>query len=312
MNFQHQIINELHKPVRRYFPRRNTLVKSIDDLHQADLVEMIPYSKENRGYKYIMTVINCFTKVADAYPLKNKSATAVSAAMKKYLLKNKNKVINLQTDMGKEFYNTVFKNLMKKHKINHYSTFSEIKAAIVERFNRTLKSDMYKRFSLRGSYKWYDILTELIKKYNNKIHRTIQMKPNQVNKANEDIVRERILQATTPKSEAKPPKRFSLGDTVRISKSKSIFDKKYFPNWTNEVFTIFKVQPTFPESYILKDKDGETLQGGFYGHELLKSKTGNVYLIEKVLKRARNKVLVRWLGFDKNSKDEWIDKSKLL
>lgn len=312
MYHKQQIINELHKPVRRFFPRRNTIVKGINDLHQADLVEMIPYSKENRGYKYIMTVINCFTKVADAYPLKNKSANTVAAAMKKYLLKNKNKVKNLQTDMGKEFYNTVFKNLMNEFKVNHYSTFSEMKAAIVERFNRTLKSDMYKRFSLRGSYKWYDMLAELIIKYNNRKHRTIKMKPNQVNTANEDVVRERIINVTTPKSEAKPPKKFNLGDTVRISKSKSIFSKKYFPNWTNEVFTIYKVQPTFPETYILKDNNGEILHGGFYGHELLKSNTGNVYLIEKILKRARNKVLVRWLGFDNKSKDEWINKSKLL
>ena len=81
--------------------------------------------------------------------------------------------------------------------------------------------------------------------------------------------------------------------------------KKYLPNWTNEVFTVYKVQPTIPETYILRDNKGHLLQGGFYGHEMLKSTVGDVYLVEKVLQRKKSKVKVRWLGFDKNE-DSWI------
>jgi hypothetical protein len=98
---------------------------------------------------------------------------------------------------------------------------------------------------------------------------------------------------------------------VRISKYKGIFSKKYLPNWTNEVFTVYRVQPTYPETYILKDNKGELLQGGFYGHEMLKSNSGDVYLVEKILKRKKDKVLVRWLGFDK-SEDSWVPKKDLL
>ncbi|WP_221935865.1 hypothetical protein, partial [Klebsiella pneumoniae] len=98
-----------------------------------------------------------------------------------------------------------------KHGINHYSTFSDKKAAIVERFNRTLKTAMYKTFSERGSYVWVDILPFLIKEYNNKVHRTTGMKPIDVNKYNENIVLKRIKSNTTPLSDKKPPGKFSIG-----------------------------------------------------------------------------------------------------
>lgn len=311
MNVKEDIINELHKPARRLFPRVATVLKGINDLHQADLVEMIPYSNENNGYKYILTVINCFTKVADAYPLKDKSAKSVTEAMRKYLKKNKTTIKHLQTDMGKEFYNSLFQKLIKEYDINHYSTYSEMKAAIVERFNRTLKSQMFKMFSKRGTFQWVEILPKLINTYNNKYHRTIGMKPNQVNKLNEKLVSERIKKQTLPKLEKRLPQKFLIGDQVRISKTRHIFSKKYFPNWSNEVFTIYRVQPTVPETYLLKDKSGEILHGSFYGHELLKSSAGDVYLIEKVLKQKGNKVLVRWVGFDKSS-DSWINKKDIL
>lgn len=305
------IVEELHKPARRNFPRRQTVLKGIHDLYQADLVEMKPHSKINKGYKYILTVIDCFTKVACAVPLTNKTGKSITEGMKYALEKIGKRVKNIQTDDGKEFFNKDFSELMKSSNINHYSTFSEKKAAIVERFNRTLKTAMYKKFSERGSYVWHDILSDLIKEYNEKRHRTIGMKPIQVNKSNESKVLKRIKSSTKPGLDKKPPFKFSIGDAVRLSKHKHVFAKGYLPNWTNEVFTVHRVQPTIPETYILKDSRGNMLHGGFYGHEMLKSKAGNVYLVEKVLKKRGNEVLVRWLGFDK-SEDSWINKKDLL
>lgn len=305
------IVEELHKPVRRNFPRRSTVVKGIHDLYQADLVEMKPYSKINKGFKYILTIIDCFTKVANAIPLKNKKGLSITEAMKGVLRLIGKPIKNLQTDDGTEFFNKDFSKLMERNKINHYSSFSEKKAAIIERFNRTLKTLMYKRFSERGTYVWYDLLPTLINDYNNRKHRTIGMKPTQVNKDNEATVLERIKRSTKPRLDKKPPNKFSIGDKVRISKYKQIFTKGYLPNWTNEVFIIHRVQPTNPETYILRDSNNKILQGGFYGHELLKSKTGNVYLVEKILRKRGDKLLVRWLGFDK-SEDTWIDKKDLI
>lgn len=305
------IVNELHTPVRRNFPRRCTMLKGINDLYQADLVEMRPYGKINKKYNYILTLINCFTKVAYAKPLYNKKGKTITDAFESVIKLNNIKMKNLQTDDGKEFYNKPFANLMKNNNINHYSTNSEKKASIIERFNRTLKTSMYKKFSFRGSYVWYDILSDLIRTYNKTRHRTIGMKPIEVNKSNEGLVMERIKKHTYPAVDKSPPKRYNIGDKIRISKYKNIFAKGYLPNWTNEVFEVFRVQPTTPETYILKDNKGEILQGSFYGHEMVKSNTGDVYLVEKIIKQEKDKVFVRWLGFDKTH-DSWVSKKDLI
>lgn len=147
----------------------------------------------------------------------------VVEAMRKYLKTSNNTCKHLQTDMGKEFYNSAFKRLMEEYNINNYSTFSELKGAIIERFNRTLKGAMFKKFSLQGNYKWYDILKDLINQYNNKRHRTIGMKPSEVSKSNEHIVKARIQKETMPKLEKRLPKKFYLGNEVRISKIRNIF-----------------------------------------------------------------------------------------
>lgn len=173
-----QVINELYKPARKNFKRRSTIIKGFDDLWQADLAEMQTYGKENRGYKFILVVIDCYSKHLWTEALKNKTASEVASAMQK-ILNNQQKRIphNLQTDDGKEFKNTVFKKLMLDYGINHYSTYSVKKAAIAERVIRTLKNVLYKMFHLRGKYKWIDILQDETEKYNNRRHSTTGMKP---------------------------------------------------------------------------------------------------------------------------------------
>ena len=173
------VVDELHKPARRNNPRRKFDVRGIDETWQGDLVEMQPYARENKGYRYMLTVIDVFSKYAWAVPVKSKSGVDVSAAMKS-VLHQKRVPKNLHVDKGKEFYNKDFEALMKKYKINMYSTYSNLKASICERFNRTLKSRMWKEFSLQGNYKWLDILPDLMKSYNNTKHRTIGMKPKDV------------------------------------------------------------------------------------------------------------------------------------
>ncbi|KAJ8912744.1 hypothetical protein NQ315_016700 [Exocentrus adspersus] len=134
------IVNELHKPARINFKRRRT-IKVLNDLLQADLIDLISYSKKNNGYKYVLIVINCFSKFVWTEPPINKSAQEVANAMNKILQRSKKiPKKNLQTDMGKEFYNTNFNKLMKKYKITHYSVYSAKKASIVERSIRTIKN----------------------------------------------------------------------------------------------------------------------------------------------------------------------------
>lgn len=305
MDIKRQVVNELHKPARINFRRRSVIIKSLVDLFQADLVDMIAYSKENKGYKYILVVINCFSKFVWAVPLKTKSGVEVTAAMKKvFEMQRPN---NLQTDMGKEFFNKNFTNLMDAYKVNHYSTYSEKKASIVERVNRTLKNIMWKEFHVRGSYKWIDFLSEVVRKYNDTKHRTIGMKPSEVTKRHEKILLKTVYNRIKI---AEKNRKFRVGDKVRISKARAVFDKKYTANWTTDIFTIRKVQLTNPTTYLLQDIDGKDVMGGFYEYQLQKVKYSDVYLVEKILKRAKNKVFVKWLGFGEKH-NSWVDKKDL-
>ena len=296
------VIDELHKQARRNYPRRKFQMRDIDETWQADLVEMQPYSRENQGHRYMLTVIDVFSKFAWAVPVKQKTGKDVSLAMKS-ILRQGQVPKNLQTDQGKEFYNSIFYDLMKKYKINLYSTYSNLKASICERFNRTLKSKMWKKFNLNGNFKWLNILPKLIAAYNNTKHRTISMKPKNVTS------REQVIDRFKKPSNVKTSKpKFKVGDKVRVSKAKQIFEKGYTPNWSTEIFTVTKVAPTIPVTYHLKDYKDQPISGGFYEQELLKAKYPDVYLVEKILQRRGNQVLVKWLGFD-NTHNSWINKS---
>ena len=304
MDVRRGIAEELHKPARKNYTRRKVTLKGINDLYQADLVEMQPYAKLNKGYRYIMTMINCLTKFAFAVPLKDKSGPEVAKAIEPILSKHKMK--HFQTDQGKEWFNKHVSSLMKKYNINHYATFSDLKASIVERLNRTIKERMWKEFTAKGNYEWLTILPNIVKSYNNTVHSTIGMKPKDVKRKNVKEILDRV-----GRKEVRTKAKFKVGDSVRISKYKRVFTKGYLPNWTNEVFKIYAVKPTRPTTYILQDHNNEILHGGFYEQELSKSNTGNVYLVEKVLQRKGDRVKVRWLGFDKKS-DTWLSKSDIL
>lgn len=301
-----EIVNELHKSARRNYQRRKVITKGLDDLWQCDLVIMIPYARENKGNKYLLTVIDVFSKFAWAEPVKSKSAADVTNAMSRILKQNRTPK-NLQTDNGKEFYNSEFTNLMKKYKINHYSTYSNLKASVVERFNRTLKNCMWREFSLQGTYKWDKILQKLVSKYNNTKHRTIGLKPINVTKSNEKF----LLNTVYSKIKIFGRGKFKEGDYVRISKYKGTFDKGFTPNWSTEIFRIIGKQITNPITYKLEDLSGDLIKGGFYEEELQKTQFPNTYLVEKILKRKGSQVYVKWLGFN-SSHNSWINKKDIV
>ncbi|XP_066601740.1 uncharacterized protein [Prorops nasuta] len=294
----------LHVPARRNFPRRKVIIRGFDDLWQADLVDMRYYV--DTGHHYILTVIDTLSKYGWAVALKTKSGKEVTTAMGK-ILKSGRCPKNLQTDNGKEFYNNEFQLLMKKRGINHYYTYSMLKASIVERWNRTLKTEMWKRFTLDGSYKWRNILQQLVDDYNARRHRTIGMRPVDVKPEHA----EHLLATVYSNIKIVGRTKFKAGDFVRISKYKNAFAKGYTPKWTTEIFQITKVQRTNPATYLLRDSRGTDIHGGFYEYELLKTANPDVYLVEKILRKKGNKVFVKWLGMDKTH-NSWINKNNVL
>lgn len=303
-----EIINEIYRQARKNFLRRSVVLKKIDEFWQADLMDMRNFKDKNSGYTFVLVVIDTFSKFAWTMPVKNKTKNEVTDAF--YAILSKGRIPkHLQTDLGTEFYNDCFKNLMKTFKINHYSTYSVKKASIVERLIRTLKHKLYKNFHLSGKYEWIgNPLKKITKDYNQSVHRITKFKPSNVNSTNESEVLQNILKSRRNVQSTKA--KFKIGDIVRISKYKGVFDKGYTPNWSTELFTIIKINDTNPVTYQIQDQRKQNILGTFYEQELMKTKHPDCYLIEKVLKKRGNKLFVKWLGFV-DSENSWVSKKDL-
>jgi hypothetical protein len=295
----------LFKPLRKKFPRRKTYAKGIQDLYQADLADMQHLSRYNDGYRFILTCIDVFSKRAFAVPLKDKKAITVANAFEKIFAEAT--PVMIQTDRGMEFLAQHVQDVFRKNNVRHYSSLNfDTKAAIIERFNRSLKTRMFRYLTHHRTNRWIDALDDLVASYNGSYHRSIGMSPNDVTPEKSEIITRRLY------PEKPPPKwKFNIGDTVRISKYKHIFEKGYSQNWTDELFTIVERYPTHPVTYGLNDLAGESIKGKFYEQELQKvDKRDDVYRVEKILKtRKRNgqvQYLIKWLGFP-DKFNSWTD-----
>jgi len=288
----------LHKPIKHKFKTRRVTVSKIDDQWQADLVDMQKYSKANKNYNYILTIIDIFSKYAWAIPIKKKRGEDITNAFRKVF---KERIPDkLHTDKGLEFINKDTQNLLKKNDVHWFATENETKAQVVERLNRTLKTKMYKYFTYKNSKVWIDIIDQLLLNYNNSYHRSIKMTPNEGSlKENEKIVYNNLF----PKKKEKiKTNRFKVGDRVRISKKRKDFTKGYLPNFTEEIFIIKEVLDTKPTTYKLKDMNNEDIIGSFYEEEMVLYDS-DVYEIEKVLKKSKGRLLVKWKGYEQPT---WI------
>src|SRR5271156_2533579 len=304
----------LHKMSIKPSMYRKTMVRTINNQWQADLVEMREFSKSNNDYNYMLTVIDCFSRYVWVEPLKTKTGLETAEAFDK-IFKTGHIPLKIHFDEGKEFYNKNVKELFESKGIEFFSTFLIKKAAIVERFNRTLKSRMWKYFTDHETQKWIDVVQNIVYGYNNTYHTTIKMTPSEANKPeNTDIVWWNIYGAYIT-AEYGPPS-FKIGQTVRISEYKSIFDKGYLPNFTEEYFKIKQIIFTKPIVYKLEDLKGEEVNGIFYESELsVYSASDEVeYKIEKVIgkKKIKNKnyILVKYKGWP-DKFNEWIPEVRI-
>ena len=129
---------------------------------------MQEWSEENKGFRYILNVVDVFSKYAWSIPLKDKTGKTVLDAFKQIVESSQRQPTHIWVDQGKEFYNRNMDEWIKEKKIIRYSTFGEHKSAVVERFNRTLKTNMWKRFTAENTRNWIDMLDNLLLDYNNK------------------------------------------------------------------------------------------------------------------------------------------------
>jgi hypothetical protein len=221
-----------------------------------------------------LVILDIYSRYVWVFPLTNKDTKSVLNKFKSF----KKLPENIWTDLGGEYTNTEFKNWCKKNNINLYHTGGESKAVFAERFNRTLKSSINAYMIESNTDKYIDILNELVEGYNNKIHSSIGEKPNDVYFENVKPKVEIIFNA----SKNKP--KFKVGDFVRISRVKNVFEKGYTNNFTEEVFKIIEVdKKEYPYLYQLEDLLNEKIKGKFYEEELQKTELKDYAIVEKVL-----------------------------
>jgi hypothetical protein len=272
---------------------------------------MTKYDDKNNEYRWILTSIEILSRYAFTVPVHRKNATAMKDAVSNCLEQFRDRFGKYpkfsQFDQGTEFYNKDVKSLLNKHNIEFFSTYSDKKAAVVERFNRTLKAIMWKYFYSASTYRWLDVLQDLTDNYNSSVNRSIKTTPDSVNDSNWTEVWQTLFSQDLGKpSEPK----FTVGESVRISKYKSVFTKGYEANFTEELFTVTEVYHGHPNTYTIEDSAGEPIIGRFYEQELYSAEGREPdFKIEKVIRRRTMKgkkmALVKWLGYD-DKFNSWI------
>ena len=181
----------LHEPVRYNFPRNRVIVTETDDQWQADLVEISSLTGFNKGYKFLLTCIDVFSKFAWVVPLTNKTGESLVNEFQLILDTNRSPE-KLQTDKRTECLNRNFQSLLKEKNVHFFTTNSELKASVVERFNRTLKTRMWKYFTSKNTRVYIDILQDIVQGYNNSYHRSIGQAPTSVSLLNVGQVRRKL------------------------------------------------------------------------------------------------------------------------
>ena len=296
-----QLVEELHKPIIRKFNTRKIHAAFKDNIWGADLADMQLLSIYNKRIRFLLCVIDIFSKYAWVVPLRDKKGVSIVTAFQSILKQSNRKPNKIWVDKGSEFYNTNFKKWLQDNDIVMYSTHNEGKSVVAERFIRTLKSKIYKRMTSISKNLYIDKLDDIVDEYNNAYHTTIKMKPIDV-KENTYINTDKEINNKDPK--------FKVGDHVRISKYKNIFSRGNTLTSSEEVFVIKKVKNTVPGTYVINNLNGEEITGTFYEKEL-QITNQEEFRIEKVIKRKGDKIYVKWKGYD-NSFNSWIDKKDVV
>ena len=314
-----------NKGVLRNFERGRVIVAGIDDQFDIDLASLASYADENDGYKYLLVVIDIFSRYGWVEPIKDKSSTEIINAFQKIL--DEGRIPRrVRSDAAKDFTSNAFKDFLKDKGIFQMITHSEKQANYVERFIKTMKSKIFRYMVERNSPRYIDILPKVVDSYNKTFHTGIRMEPINVTKRNE---KELWWQMYWPKekyvAEIKKKKKkskgvafqFKIGDKVRTTYVRNAFQREYSSRWTAEIFKIVRRymrqgQPI----YKLVDWYDDPVEGTFYQKELQKvdNTDDDMFKIEKVLKyRGRGRTreaYVKWLGWPKKF-NSWILASEL-
>ena len=251
---------------RRKFERRKVLVRGVQHQFQADLMDFSAIANYNYNFKYVLTVIDCFSRKAFAKPLRSKKGFILSRALKEafQFLGTPKK---LQTDQGSEFFNQDVRKFLRERNVAHFFAKQELKAQMVERFNRTLRNKIAKYIFGENTLKFAPQLSNFLQSYNNSVHSALKKyTPNQVNKRNEAEVRTILYKEYFAKN--KKLHKFEIGDKVRPIIKRDKF-KKMEKQFEEDIFIITDKVESFPPTYQLKkESNNNAVKGVYYEKQL--------------------------------------------
>lgn len=256
----------LNKPSRRTFKRVKVRVSEMNGQFDADLADMVSLSRYNKGFKYLLIVIDILTRFLWVQPLKNKTGKEVTRAFA-HIFKGGRICKRLRTDKGGEFTNLHTQQYLKSKGIYYFTTQnSETKANYAERAIKTFKNMLYRYMSKYKTKHYLNVLQDLVNQYNETPHSSLgNIAPRDVNVKNQaDVWAYQYLNPLVYKKEHTTPYRFKVGDWVRISNNNSVFKRSFNEQFTREIFKIyerFKMQGI--PVYKIKDFSDEKIKETF-------------------------------------------------
>jgi transposase InsO family protein len=258
----------LHAPAYKRFPRRRVYVSRMYEQWMMDLIDIQSHSRFNYRQKFLLVVIDGFSKQAWIEAIPNKKGQTVAAALEKIFKRSGQTPNKIQSDRGTEFYNIHMKKLLQRYKVQLFSVHSDLKSCVIERFNRTLFGKIARYLTFVGGRKFVHKLPEIEHLYNHSYHRSIKMQPSQVNLKNSRQVYENLYGKVKP-TLYRPPK-FQVDDLCLIARRKKIFEKGYAQTYFDEVFRVKRIRHTTPVVFELVDLNNVKINGTFYEKDLLK------------------------------------------
>ena len=264
---------------------------------QVDLVDIQKLTVMNDNFKYLLMAIDTFTRYGFCEPLKNKQSVTVLEAFQKILQKAKDYPESILSDSGTEFTNKTFLKFCSEKSIKCYRSYTSMHAPYVERYNRTIKNIIFAFMDGNKTERFIDNLEDLIKIYNTRYHRMIKMTPTEAEKR-ENHGKVRINMWNYYKKFKHKMPDYKIGDTVRISNLPSKFQREFEIQNQNEIFVIHSVNSKLPLSLYKLHTYGDlkdVISGLCYKFELTPTVIEEFY-IEKIIKKRKNQILVKWLG----------------
>ena len=264
---QHDVHGVYRRIVKREFPRRRVIARFPFELFMADLMEFPQYKYRNRGFRFALILIDVFTKKLYTAPLKKKTKDETAQAFEKIFKDFDEFPINLVTDRGREFYNEEVQKIFDSYGINHYSTPTKTKwkASVAERVIRTIKSRLFKYFKAKKTTNWVDVLPKFTKNYNSTPHKSHGFPPEDVSSENRD----KVFKTLYPQNPLTIVCKLKIGDKVRKIKDKTLFEKGYTENWSEEIFNISAARQSNSVCwYKLENLAGEEQDGIWYYYQL--------------------------------------------